>query len=150
MADLNPNILAYRGVRRSYYVYHPGHHGPREKEGQWEATVERFNKTFNDFCAVCVMYTDHESLHEAVGGPAWKKDVLKLVKECEKDDKNVYALESLAETIFDVESRTSQRMLPYFSEIQKRGVEIRAEDFGLSLNGQIASPAEIVRRSWGS
>lgn len=120
-------------------------------DGQWEQSARRFHETLNDFCGVATLYTDNETRHETVGGPVWKKDVLKLFSAIEKDDKDVYVLEALANVIFDTDEKASQRMLPYHDELKKASSEIRAEDLNLALGtGQIMNPKNIVRRSWGA
>lgn len=144
-------IFPYRGVRASYYVYHPALDGLSDVDGQWEKCARRFHDTLNDFCGVATLYTDNETRHETVGGQEWKKDVLKLFSAVEKDGKDVYVLEALANVIFDTDEKTAQRMLPYHEELKKASSEIRAEDLNLGLGtGQIMSPKSIVRRGWGA
>jgi hypothetical protein len=140
----------YRGVRRSYFVYHPAYDGPRDQDGQWDKIAKVFRQKLDDFCDVCELYGDQQTMSEVVGGSKWKKDVLKLFNAIEKDGKDIYYLEALAEQIFDVEDRTSQRVLPYHDELKTRVSNLKLEDLGLSTDGHLVNPKGIVQRGWAS
>lgn len=121
----------YKGSRAAYHVYHPAKHGPHTMEGQWERAAKEFSTKLTDFISVCELYTDQQSLSERVGGEDWKKDILSFVSAIEKEGKNVYELEALSESIFDVEAKATQRVTSYHSEIKKLAAEIQFEDSGL-------------------
>lgn len=122
-------LLAYKGLRLSYTCYHPAHHGPPAKEGQWETTKARFLKTLNEFCEVCELYTDQQVLSEKVAGQAWKKDILKMVSAMERQ-KNVYELEALATYIFDVDDKLTQRDVDYHAQVKQLAQSLEALDNG--------------------
>jgi len=140
----------YRGVRRSYFVYHPAYNGPSDKEGQWEETAHRFREMLENFCDVCELYGDQQTHSETVGGQKWKKEVLSLFNAIEREGKDVYGLEALAEQVFDVDDRLAQRMLPYHRELKERVTNLRLEDLGLSTDGHLVNPKGIVRRNWAA
>ncbi len=140
----------YRGVRRSYFVYHPAYNGAKDKPGQWEATAERFLTMLEGFCDVCELYGDQQTHSETVGGPKWKREIMSLFRAIEKETKEVYELEALAEQIFDVEDRTKQRVLPYHSELKTRSTTIRLEDLGMTTGKGLVDPKGIVQRGWAS
>lgn len=155
MSEYNPSkpkpLFPYKGVRRSWYVFHPALHGPSYVEGLWENTVTKnFHQLLNDFAAVAEMYSEHESMHEKVGGDKWKKDVMLMYNSIAREDKDVYQLEALAEVVFDRDNKVEQRILPTHDEIRRRSTELRAEDMGLSLDGSPVNPNTLIKRGWAS
>lgn len=143
-------VYPYRGARRSYYCYHPCYHGPSDKEGQWEDSSKRFYDTVDEFCAVAQMYNDEQTRSETVGGPKWRKDVLKMYESIARDDKDVYQLEALGEAVFDRDNKLEQRILPSHEELRQRATLLRHEDLGLSIDGGVVDPRFVVKRSWGT
>ena len=140
-------LFPYRGVRRSWYVYHPAYHGPSYNEGVWDEAAKRFHKDLGGFIDAAELYSDQQKHHETVGGDVWKREVQKLFNAIEKE-RNVYQLEALAAVIFDRDDKCTQRTLPYHSEVRKLSDEMRAEDLNLSLDGGLVNPKSIVRRGW--
>lgn len=141
----------YKGVRRSWYVYHPAMHGPSDRDGQWEACSNRFHRLLNDFVEVAELYTDQQTHHDVVGGDRWKKEVIRLFNSIEREGKDTYQLESLAEVIFDRDTKIEQRNLPYQREIKDGASRLRGEDFNLTLTGGgLVDPRGIINRGWAS
>ena len=140
----------YRGIRATWFAYHPAVHGPLGRDGLWDICAAEFHKTLKDFYAVATdMYSSHQNWSETVGGPAWRKEILEILASIEKDyAKDVYMLEALASQIYDVEKRTAQRVLPYLKELEPVAGELRFEDSG--LHPKSISPNGIVRRGWAS
>lgn len=134
----------YYGIRGSCYVYHPAKHGPSTAEGAFEAAAKRFYGLIDDFVAVCELYTDQQVLSESVGGQLWKKDILKLFNAVEKDGKDVYVLEALAEAIFDTSKKVDQRVMPYHEEIKKAAGFIRADDINITMGAGPMDPKNII------
>lgn len=150
MSDRKLIAYPYRGVRTSYYVYHPAKDGPSDKDGQWERAAREFRQLVDNFCDVSELYSDQQTHHEVVGGEKWKKEVMRLLNAVEKDGRDVYQLEALAEAIFDRDIKIEQRVLPYHEELKKRSGGLRAEDLNLSIDGSAMDPNGIIRRGWAS
>lgn len=143
--------FVYKGSRSSGYCYHPAIDGLADAPGVWETALKRFRGILDSFVDVAELYTDQQTLSEAVGGPRWKKEALKLLEATEKDGKNPYQLEALAEVLFDVENKTEQREFPTHQEIRKIAEELRFVDFGLiSPDAPRMQKKDITFRGWGS
>lgn len=140
----------YYGVRTTWFVYHPAKHGSSYTEGVWEKCAPIFMKTLNDFVDVSEIYSDEMVRSERVGGEAWHKDVMKLFNAIERDGKDVYVLEALAEAIFDRDNKLEQRVMPYHEELKKRSAQIRAEDLRLTMGNGPIDPTAISKRGWAS
>ncbi len=134
----------YKGSRGSYHVYHPAKHGPESMDGQWARAKAEFIEKLTNFVAVCEMYTDQQTMHEKVGGTDWQKDILRFVEAIEREGANLYELEALAECIFDVDDKSTQRQTTYHSELKRIAEEIRFDDSGLI--SPIAIDPSVIQR----
>lgn len=139
--------FAYQGVRTSYFVYHPKYHGVSYSPEAWGGSLDRFNKMVKSFCDVALLYTDIQTMSESVGGDRWKKELDKLVAAVDRDGKDVYELEALATSIFDVDDKTSQRPLPYHKDLKDAASELRAMDLGMK-NKKTLTAKDIIRHTW--
>ena len=137
----------YSGVRTSYFVYHPMYHGASSDASVWVGTLQRFYDMVNSFMEVAELYVDHQSRSEVVGGKKWKKDIDKLVQAIETSDRDPYHLEVLALCLFDVDDRTSQRQMPYHSELRDAASDFRAMDLGMKSEEKLTAQ-HVIRHSW--
>jgi hypothetical protein len=118
----------YKGIRTSYLIYHP-------KQYAQEATYPEIRKLFDarldQAMKISELYYSEMINQQPTFTESVKKEIQKLLvqidKTAEKKDSKlaIYEIESLAEYLFDDKYNVG---LPYFSEIESRAMEIRADD----------------------
>lgn len=155
-----PHVIdvPYRGIRTSHFVFHPKLM-PNTLTAYDEA-LKVFNAHKTAWFNVTEMFNDDMTRHESVIPLDTKKGITQLLVEIDAT-RDVYLLEALAEALWDKvgaeqdsagnfegeSEKTEKHFLPFFSDLEKRAKEIRAEDFGLTV-GRTFGKSDIVRRSW--
>lgn len=151
-------VLPYHGCRSGYFVYHPRKFPNFETAYQEARKV--FMATLDSWYDVLELYHDDSPLSEKIITDAVKKDIKKILEELDKE-RNPYALESLAETLwmkegatqlsdgsFDGQSEKSTRHdLTMMQEIKRRAEELKHEDLGVKLEKPFNAPP--IKHSWG-
>ena len=150
--------IPYRGSRTGFFVYHPKRN-PNIETAYHEAKIA-FLSQLTAWYDTCALYSGEQTLSEPVATKQLKKDIAKVVDELDRD-KDPYALEALAELLWDVEGaaqnvdgsfdhkseKVQQHDLDFMSQIKKMAQEIKFEDLGIDI-GKSLRPTDIVQHTY--
>ena len=137
--SITPNIMG-RG-QRSYFIYHPRSKECREMV--FETGISLFREKWRTAIEIAQLWHDENPGSQEVYGEEQRREINDLLKDIEKE-KDLYLLESLAEYLWGGDQEVTKKFLPYYHEIKKRSMELRALDSNLLLAQAASSMNKII------
>lgn len=153
-----PRIFPYRGIRLSWFAYHPAVQGI--DEFSYMRSQRIFLDQWNEWCKTVELYRGEMTLSEKVVVPQLKKDAAKVLKEIDVV-RDPHMLEAMAMTLWDKSGATqdetgkfigsSEKILRHefvtMREMNQIAKELRHQDTGMTT-GFIIPANQLVRRTW--
>jgi hypothetical protein len=136
--NITPNVMG--GGNRSYYIYHPRARECRKID--FSKALEVFKEKWRTTISICELYEDDNPGKERVIGVEQKREIGRLLDEVAKH-RELYELEALAEILWG-DQDPNRKFLPYYHEIKKRAMELRAFDSNLLLARSASSMNKIT------